>query len=108
MKPLLIAQTTDPTLQENLRRIEDGVRSEPLVKGQFKFFSFALAAPSYPATVEIPHGLGFVPTEVLETQVSPGATVDWEYALFTNVNLVATLYVATAVRCYVGRYSEGR
>lgn len=59
------------------------------------------------ATHLVPHGLGFLPTDVIQTSVV-GGTVVWNYASFTTTNLSLTISgVATGgctVRAFIGAY----
>lgn len=102
---------TDPLVQENFTKLDEYLQNEPFRKGQFKFMELdlTLATPAggYPATLDIPHGLGFIPKDIVVTAVVPGtATVVWNWNDFTRTYLNATISAAVVIRAYVGRYGE--
>ncbi len=95
----------DPAAQESLKRLESFLSDEDILKGKFEFREFTLSSTAYPAAVSFPHKLLFKPRDIIETSVIGGPMV-WEYALFTQTALVATIHAATVVRCFVGHYAE--
>jgi hypothetical protein len=104
---LLQNEVTDISARENFKRIESYLRDLPLLRGQFEFFNFILAAPSYPATVAFRHNLGFVPKDVITTSVI-GGTVTWDYRSATKDTISASISALADVRCFIGTHSEGR
>lgn len=107
MKQLLLSQVTDGASQENFSRLQAFLRDFPLFKGSFQFRELTFISPSYPASVVVPHRLGFLPKDVLVTSVR-GGTLTWMYEDFTQSNIVATVSAATTVRAFFGTYAEGR
>lgn len=103
---LLYKDIKDAATSESLARVEDVLNTTPLLKGIFQFREFTLAAPTYPATVFIPHKLLFVPRDILQTSII-GGTVAWLYERFTQTALVATISAPAVVRAFIGTYSEG-
>lgn len=103
---LLYKDIKDASTSESLARVEAAWNDEPLLKGRFQFREFTLAAPSYPATVSIPHKLLYVPRDIVQTSII-GGTVTWQYQKFTQTALVATISAPTVVRAFIGTYSEG-
>jgi hypothetical protein len=108
MLRLLKNEIEDPKVQENFQRLEDFLRDFPLSNGVFKFFVLALTAASYPATVRVPHTLGFAPKDVLQTSVIGSGSVTWVYSQFTKSELVLSISGPVTVRAFVGSYAEGR
>ncbi len=105
---LLQKEIKDPTAQENFRRLENHLREQPLLKGEFQFLTGTLSAKTYPATVGFVHSLGFVPKDVLQTSVTGPGTLTWEYADFTRTQLFATISDRVTFRGFFGSYAEGR
>ncbi len=108
---LFRAEIADKFSRENFAKIGDYLQDEPFRKGQFKFLEIDLTratpAGGYPATLDTPHGLSFIPKDVIMTAVIPGtATVTWNYDSFTRSYLNLTISAAVTIRAYVGRYGE--
>jgi hypothetical protein len=104
---LMMKDLADPKVRENFRRVADYLRDDPFARGQFQHFTLTLTAPTYPATVTVPHGLSFRPTDVIQTAVSGGA-VTWLFDNFTATDLSISIAAATTVRAFIGAYGEGR
>lgn len=109
---LLQKEVSDEVAQENFRRLESYLREDPLGKGEFKFLTATLQSqanpPAYPATVSVPHDLGFVPKDVIQTSVIGLGTLSWNYANFTKTHLSATISNSVTFRGFFGSYAEGR
>lgn len=103
---LLYKDIKDPATSESLYRVERVLNNTPILQGIFEFREFTLAAPTYPATVSIPHKLLFVPRDVIQMSII-GGTVAWLYDRFTQTALVATISAPAVVRVFIGTYSEG-
>lgn len=94
----------DEHIQENFRRLQYGLNDLALLKGQFKFFKFSFDTAA--ASKRIPHNLGFAPKDVLQTSVTNGASVTWEYDSFDRDYIYITTSAACDVRAFIGRYEE--
>jgi hypothetical protein len=104
---LLTEQIGDKYTRESLQRVENFVNSNPLMAGDFKHLDLVLAAAVYPATVVYPHGLTYVPNDLIQTY-HEGADLVWNFAQFTKTHLFATIQGSCHVRLFIGRYDEGR
>ncbi len=96
-------EVEDEYSRENFKRLQDFINNSPLNKGEFKFFEIQLSAAV--TNQKWRHGLGFVPMDVLQTYVSGGVTVTWNFDLFDRTNLDLTTSGATTIRAFIGRYA---
>jgi len=90
--------------QENFRRLWEFLNSHPLIKGDFKFFEYTFDAAV--TNKQLAHKLSFVPKDVLQTYVTGGAEVTWNFDKFTKTFLNVTTNAACTVRLFVGRYED--
>jgi hypothetical protein len=104
---LFIKDIKEIKIAENFRRVADFLRDDPFSRGRFDFYKFDLKLPSYPGTVEIPHHLPFIPTDIITTS-AVGGDITWLYDSFTSDKLYADITASVRVRAYIGAYSEGR
>ena len=101
---IILKDIGDNFVKENFFRIMKFFKSEPLFRTNFKHFEIEMKGPVTKQKVQ--HGLGFVPTDVIQTRIlGPGALV-WEYADFDDKNLVLTTTGACKVRAFIGAYRE--
>jgi hypothetical protein len=69
---------------------------------------------SFPANVtnsKVPHGLGFVPKDVIQTSLKGSGALSWNYGEFDATNLDITVTGATEtdpviVRAFIGTHTE--
>ena len=101
---LFVKEISDEFSQENFKRIELNINSFPLNKGNFFFFEFTFDSAA--TNKRIPHNLGFRPKDILQTAVSNGAVVTWNYELFDASFLDVTVSAPCKVRVFVGCYKE--
>lgn len=103
---LLLDRVKDTNIRESLLRAEDAFNSDPLGRSGFVFRTYVLTAPTYPATLHIPHQLLFVPKDVLQTSSIGAGTLAWKYDQFTQTALVATITGPVTVRLFLGTYAD--
>jgi hypothetical protein len=97
---LLTSEVEDKYAQENFRQISELVRKNPLVYGDFvvKEITFSKAVTDQ----EYPHGLTFVPQDVIVLRKTGAGDISIGYAKFTKDNLYFTTTGACQVRLLVG------
>lgn len=100
-----LAEVVDKFSRENFKYLDKKVFNDAVLKGRFVFFERALEAAVYPATLNVFHGLDFIPADVIQTSFL-GGTVTWNYSLFTRTYVSVTISAAVTVRFYLGRYEE--
>lgn len=106
---LQLASIADPIVQENFSNLADFYRGDPFSRGEFKFFEFVIpstnAAISYPYSLIQPHGLGFMPKDVILLHNLNNVAVTWEYSSFTVNTITVTVGAATTLRALIGRFN---
>jgi len=102
---IILKDITDQYVRENFFRITKFFQKFPLFRTEVRFFelSFAGAVTSQ----KIPHGLGFKPTDVIQTSLIGAGSLTWEYASFDDKFLVVSTSGACKVRAFIGAYREG-
>lgn len=94
----------DPYIRENFKRLSNFLQSFPLFRGEWAFFE--LTFDSAKTNALIGHGLGFRPTDIIQTSKTGAGDITFNYDLFTSENLNITTTGACVVRCFVGAYKE--
>lgn len=101
---LLLKEIGDNYTRENFYRILKYLRSDTLAKAQFKFFEITFSSTA--TNFRHRHALGFVPKDVIVTNVSDQESVIFNYDLFTNQYLDITTSGPCTVRFFAGTYRE--
>jgi len=103
---LILKDISDQYVRENFFRLNRFIQAFPLFKGQFKFFelTFDRALTSQ----NVLHGLGFKPTDVLQSSAIGPGSLTWEYESFDDKNLVVTTTGACKIRAFIGAYREDK
>ncbi len=70
----------------------------------FKFFTQEFT--SAVTEQKIPHGLNFVPLDVIQTSLTGMGELSWEYDLFDRENVYVTTTGPCVVRAYIGTHRE--
>lgn len=113
-KRALNTEIEDPYTRESMTRLNEHLASNPFIKGEFSFFSFdfvnATGAPLVLTDSQVPHNLGFVPKDIIQTSLVGASSLSWSYSKFTLTDLYVSLTIpantTVTVRAFVGRYSE--
>ncbi len=87
---LLIKDIKDPLVRENFYRLSQFIQAQPLLLSNFTFFNINIpaAATKFP----IPHGLSFVPSDIIDL----GATGNQNYEFLTQEFDQTNIYVTTS------------
>lgn len=101
---LLLQGIKDLVLRENFKMVETSLNSEPLLRGNFKFFE--ITVESLVTNLRYQHRLGFRPLDVITTYVSDQESVIWNFSEFTDEFLDITTTGACTIRAFIGRYGE--
>lgn len=95
----------DATLRDILQTVDDNFQEDAVGKADFKFFEIVVTGTV--TNKKIPHSLGFLPKDVIQTSKTGAGSLTWNYDQFDATNLDITTTGACVVRAFVGRYSEG-
>jgi len=104
LKRLFFKEINDSYVRENFTRLQDYIRSEELFRGEWKFFEIVVdqAVTNY----KYAHNLGFAPKDVIQTSVTGGGAITWNYSLFDKELLDLTTSGALTVRAFIGRFDR--
>lgn len=100
-----LIEVDDKVAAENFRRILDFLKSTPILAGQFELLEFSTNGAV--TALRIPHQLGFVPVDVIETSNRGSGSVTYLYTLFERDAILITTNGPVIVRAFVGRYDRG-
>lgn len=100
-----LAEIADSYIRENFKFLDKHLLGDSLLKGKFVFYEKTLSSATYPATLTIPHGLDFIPKDVIQTSCV-GGNVLWYNELFTRTNITLLITGPLTVRFFLGRYEE--
>lgn len=99
-----LEQIEDENVQQAFQWLLDYLKVQQLLLGQFRLIDFTFTKTG---VVNIPHNLGFVPLDIIQTYKVGDATIEYNYASFDKVNLNITVSMGatseTRVRFLAGR-----
>lgn len=107
---LLNLNDLPPAIRQNFSKVQDFVRDSNILTAQFKHFEYTFTATQN--NKQIPHKLGFLPQDLIQTFLTGSGTVTWNYSLFTDTLLDVTIggtvtsTSPTVVRFLLGRYNN--
>ncbi len=109
MRKLELTQVRDPLLLENFKILQEFMEKAALTSEQFRCLEVFLTDNA--AQVKIPHGLNFVPLDVIVSRlVAPsGAKLTLLYSEFTQTDIVVTVTGLSGVlnaRLLVGKFPQ--
>lgn len=105
-RKLYVSQIEDLYAQKNFQVIGDIIKTNPFLKGQWKFMEFTQLATG--TGIKIPHNLNFTPLDVILLSTI-GGTVTFNYTSFDSTYIYINPTVTTSpmtIRLFIGRYSE--
>lgn len=100
---LLVDSGVEERIRNNFDTIEGEWNKHPLTNGSWQLIDREFVAKSYPATLVIPHKLGFIPKDVIQTQITGSGTIVYNYSSFTATTFSVTVSNAVAVRFLIGK-----
>lgn len=101
---LKLQELQDQVARENFFRIKKFVDQKLFLRGEWVFFEIAVAAAV--TNFKFKHGLGFVPTDVLQTSSIGAGVLTWNYDKFDRQFLDITTTGPATVRVFVGRFEK--
>lgn len=99
---LILERVVDKVARENFQKVEDYVRSNDILRPNFKFYEIIFTAAE--TNKRIPHRLGFLPKDVLQTSLTGAGSLTWNYSLFDSTYLDVTTTGACVVRAFIGTH----
>jgi hypothetical protein len=102
---LLVEDIGDPVVRENVLRLREFFDRDLFSRFMGRHIEIVLAAAV--TNFSYPHGLGFLPQDLLMTRQTDGVTVTWKYDSFTSTDVVLTTTGPCTIRAFVGSFVEG-
>lgn len=100
-----IRELKDQYLETNFRRLNEYLFNQVILRGEFKFFE--LTFPAAVTNQRVKHFFNFVPKDIIQTSLTGGSTLTWNYDEFDREFLNVTTSGPATVRAFIGRYKEG-
>ena len=95
----------DPVARDNFQKVSESFRDNALLQGFWKFYEFTF--PGAVTNKRIPHKLGFLPKDIIQTSLKGAGSLTWNYAKFDQTMLDVTTTGACIVRVFAGTYNDG-
>lgn len=107
MIKLFLNEIKDRYIRENFQKLSDLLANQPFLseKSKWTFFQYTFAAAVTNFT--IPHGLKFIPKDVVQLSATDGMVVTWNFSEFDRTNINVTTDGPGTVRAVIGYYQEG-
>lgn len=103
---LLVKETQDPIVRENMKRLQKELtQTQVILNGEWKFVEISF--DDAVANFKYPHKCNFIPKDVIQTSLIGSGDLIWNYDLFDRENLDITTSGACIVRAFIGNYLEG-
>ena len=96
------SKVQDPIIRKALKDIQDAINNIEVISAQYKMLDVTIKAAN--STFEVPHTLGFVPTDLIVTRAS-GSAYTFTYDKFTDKVIVINAAGPARIRLYLGRNS---
>lgn len=94
----------DPFIRENFKRLTLFIKAFPLFRGNWAFQEKTFTGAV--TNLNIVHGLGFKPTDVIQTSKTGAGAITFNYSSFDSININVTTTGACVVRFFIGAYRE--
>ena len=97
---LLLKEIVYKYVRKNCEFIQRVVDSQPILLAEFNYYQFTFTEAG--TNLRIPHGLGFLPTDVIQSRKTGSGNVTWNYELFDSTYLDVTVDGACSVSAFIG------
>lgn len=101
----VIAQIEDPYIRRNFEILRDYLKLESHLQG-FKFYTITFTGAA--TDFEFAHDLGYQPADLIETSVTNGAVVTWDYSGFTSSILKLSVDKECVIRLFAGTVDQSK
>lgn len=99
---LLLSEIVDPAARENFQKLDQYLVTENVLTSGFKHFELTFTQAE--TNKRIPHRLGYLPKDLIQTRLTGAGSLTWNYTLFTDEFLDVTTTGACVVRFLLGTY----
>lgn len=101
---LIFKDIDDVYIRENFKRLNKFFQDFPLFRGEWRFFELTFTAAV--TDLAVGHGLGFKPTDIIQTSKTGVGDITFNFDDFTTENISVTTTGACVVRAFIGSYKE--
>lgn len=102
---LFYENIVEPLIRDAFIKLSDYLNNIDLLKADFLFYEYTFEAAV--TNLAIPHGLGKVPKDLIQTAVTDNMVVTWNFDDFTASKLNVTTDKAGTVRYFIGTFVGG-
>jgi hypothetical protein len=95
-----LSKVSDPMVRKALRDIQEAINGIEFISAQYKMLDVTINAAN--SALEIPHSLGFLPTDIIVTK-SSGDAYSFIYEKFTDKVILINATGPANIRLYLGR-----
>jgi len=100
---LLVREIAEVYVQKNFKLLQEYHDAQGQLDG-FKFLEFSLTDATN--SKKIPHGLGFVPRDIVRTRLTGQGKLTFHYSEFTREHIVVSSTGAARFRGFAGTYAK--
>lgn len=101
---LILKDIDDIYVRENFKRLIDYLNDSVFFEGDFDFYEIDISQPA--ELLPIPHGLKFIPADIIFLNVTGDHNVFFNYENFDRDNIYVTAAGPCIIRFLAGRLSE--
>lgn len=106
---LFFREIADNYIRENFRKIQAAIEGDAILRSRFRHIEFTVT--SNVTNQKYPHGLTFIPVDLIQTSKKGSGTLTWNYDQFDTTDLVYSTTGVSAdnpliVRALIGAYEE--
>lgn len=94
----------DPYVVDNFEKIQNYFKESRLERFGFEFYRLSFSGAA--TNLRFPHGLSYIPTDIIVTKNSNNVAVTFNWSLFDATNIDITVAGATDLRFLMGRYED--
>lgn len=102
MLDLLLKDITDPYIRENFSRLLQFVQKSTILQGEFEFFDLDISKAE--TNFAFPHGMNFIPRDVLVLSAVGDQRFYFRYQEFDRTSLHVTTSGPVRIRFLAGAY----
>lgn len=106
LRQLPLDNIEDLPTRQALQWTQDFIKSFDVINAGFKFFQ--LTFKSNVTAQAVPHNLGFLPSDIIQTSLVGTGTLSFNYKNFTDKNLIITTTGTSTSDPLIVRFLAGR
>ena len=100
----ILKDIEDPYVRENFKRLVLFLQKFPFFRGEWAFLEKTITGTV--TNLNIAHGLGFKPLDIILTSTTGVGVVTFNYSSFTDTTISVTTTNSCVIRFFAGSYKE--